>query len=156
MSFKYREMRGWSDSFINPLIVTALENALRAAPKPLSKHPFRYIPCKNANTVFTFAIEGSVFLDVAYMTHRLSIDSYRLLVVVLHESVITLAIYGGILVFRNACQITEWSTISFLGRMGVALICSMTKSRCLVGVAQGSLPVILPSWETKLVFSTMV
>ena len=89
------------------------------------------------------------------MTHRLSTDSYQLLVVDLHESVITLAISSGILVFRNACLI--WPTISFLGTMGVALICSIAKSRCLVGVAQGgSLPVILPSWETKLVFSTMV
>ena len=88
------------------------------------------------------------------MTHRLSTDSYQLLVVVLHESVITLAISSGILVFRNACLI--WPTISFLGTMGVALICSIAKLRCLVGVAQGSLPVILPSWETKLMFSTMV
>ena len=139
-------MRGWYDSFMNPLIVATLDNALRAAHKPLYKHLFRCIPCKNANTVFTSAIEGSVFLDVVYMTHRLNGDSYRLLVVVLHKSVITSAISGGILVFRNACLITEWPTISFLGTIGVALICSMVKSRCLVGVAQGSLPEILPSW----------
>ena len=56
MPFKYWEMRGRSDSFINPLIVTTLDNALRAAHKPLYKHPFRYMPCRNANTVFTSAI----------------------------------------------------------------------------------------------------
>ena len=149
-------MRGWSDSFINSLIVTILDNALRAAHKPLYKHPFRYIPCQNPNTAFAFAIQGSVFLDIAYMTHRLITDSYRLLVFVLHECLITLAISRGILVSQNACLITELPTISFLGKMSVALICSMAKSRCLVGVAQESLLVILPSWKTKLLFSAMV
>ena len=85
------------------------------------------------------------------MTHHLSTNSYQLLTIVLHESVITLAIYGGILVFRNAC-ITEWPTISFFSTVGFAQICSMAKSICLVGVAQGGLLVILPSWETKRVF----
>ena len=90
------------------------------------------------------------------MTHRLSADSYGLLVVVLHESVITLEISVGKLVFRNAYLITELPTISFLGTISVTLICSMAKSRCLVGVAEGSLLVILPSWEIKLLFSTVV
>ena len=53
MPFKYWEMRGWPDSFKNPLIiiVMALDKALQAAHKPLYKHSFRYILCKNANTV---------------------------------------------------------------------------------------------------------
>ena len=33
-------MRGWSNSFVNPLIVTALDNTLRLAYKALYKHPF--------------------------------------------------------------------------------------------------------------------
>ena len=66
-----------------------------------------------------------------------------------------LAISGRIFVFRNAYLITKFPTVSFLDTMGVTLIRSMAKSRYLVGVAQGSLLAILPSWETKLVFSTM-
>ena len=58
--------------------------------------------------------------------------------------------------FWNACLITELPTISFLGTMGVALICSIAKSKDLVGVAQGNLLATLLSWDTKLVFSVMV
>lgn len=49
-------MRVLSDSFMDPLIVTTLNNALTAVHKPIYKHQFRYIPCKNAKTVFTSAI----------------------------------------------------------------------------------------------------
>ena len=69
---------------------------------------------------------------------------------------ITFEFSDGIFVFRKASLITEWPTVSFLGTMGVTLICSMVKLRSLVGVAQGSLLVITPSWETKLAFSKMV
>ena len=53
MPFKYHETRGCSDNFRYPLIVTTLDNALRAVHNPLYRQPLRYKPCMNVNTVFT-------------------------------------------------------------------------------------------------------
>ena len=47
------ETRACADNFRHPLIVTTLDNALRAAHNPLYKEPLRHLPCMSVNTVFT-------------------------------------------------------------------------------------------------------
>ena len=54
--FRYLTSRGWSESFTNPLIVTTLAKALRAAHKPLYKQPSLYVPCKNLRTLSILVI----------------------------------------------------------------------------------------------------
>ena len=145
-----------SNSFVYPLIVTILDNALRAAQTPLYKQPFMYIPCMNDNTVFTSGVQGSVLLQLAKTNHRLRTDSYRLRVVVLHESAITSVISLGRFVFQKLSLMSERLIISFSGKLGVLLILSMVKSVYLEEEVLGNFSVMIPSWETKTVFSTML
>ena len=89
-------MKGFFDSFVYPLIVTILDNALCATQRPLYKQPFMYILCINDITVSTYGVQRSVFLEVS-----------------LHESAITSVIFLGRFVFQKLSLISERLIISY-------------------------------------------
>ena len=93
-------------------VLTTLDNALRAAKNLLYKQPLiKYISCMNVNTVFTSEKWGSSFLDIAYLCHCLSTDSYLYLVDSCHDSKITLVTSDGSSVYLKASLINELSAV---------------------------------------------
>ena len=140
MRFKYRETRGFFDNFRYLLIVATLEIALRAVHNPLHKQPLRYIPCMNVNTVFTSGEQRSSFLDIAYLCHRLSTDSYLdvLMVATIPRK------------FSNF-----WWKFSFSNTRAVVIPCWTLVSKHLEEVLIENFGEEAPSSETTIVSPTM-
>ena len=110
----------------------------------------------NGNTAFTSGVQGSVLLEVAQTSHCLITDSYGLRVVVLHKSTITSVISLGRFVFPKLSLISERLIISFSDKVRVLQIFWMVKSVYLEEEVSRNLLVMIPSWEFKTVFSTMI
>ena len=76
----------------------------------------------NVNTVFTSGEYGPLFLNMAYLCHRLSTDSYLDVVDVCHSSKITLVTSGGGFVYLKASLKNELLAI-FSDTKDVAIPC---------------------------------
>ena len=78
---------------------------------PLYKQPLRYILCMNVSIVFTSVEQESSFLDIPYLCHRLSNDSYLDVVDGFHDSKTALVTSGGSSVYLKASPINELPTV---------------------------------------------